>query len=181
MITTINIGKIEKVNQKNILKRLSEINHPIVSRTDFLENVVFENIAANSAIIHARQNVLYPYQPIPSSIRFTITFNSNIVNFNEMLGLTNQNSILDLNKIQNNSIKTIAEQFILRNNLNNLLTIDDLRITNITSSSALIESLNVNYIISLRVMFIPINTIYSYSPEERRTVSFKREPWSSSP
>ncbi|WP_338988669.1 hypothetical protein [Spiroplasma endosymbiont of Seladonia tumulorum] len=165
LITTINIGKIKKVNQKNILKRLSEINHPIVSRTDFLKNIEFENITANSAIIRARQNILYPFNhcySIPSLIRFIINFDSNIVNFNEILGL-------------------ITEQFILKNNLNNLLTINDLRITNITNSSALIESLNVNYIISLRVMFVPLNIIYFYSPEKRRTVSFQREPWSSSP
>ncbi|WP_338990167.1 hypothetical protein [Spiroplasma endosymbiont of Seladonia tumulorum] len=124
LITTINIGKIEKVNQKNILKKLSEINHPILSRKNFLENIDFENITANSAIIHVRQNIL-----IPNSIRFTINFDSNLINFNDLLGITNENGILNFGTIINNSPTTIASEFIQRYELNDLLTVDDLIIT----------------------------------------------------
>ncbi|WP_338991820.1 hypothetical protein [Spiroplasma endosymbiont of Seladonia tumulorum] len=154
IITTINIGKIKKVNKKTILKRLSEINHPIVSRTDFLENVEFENITANSAIIYARQNVLHAEQPIPHSKRFTVNFDSNVVNFNEILGVTNENVILNFGTIINNRPETIVNEFIQRYELENLLTVDDLIITNLTSSSVLIESLNINYLLSINIIFI---------------------------
>ncbi|WP_215826057.1 hypothetical protein [Spiroplasma endosymbiont of 'Nebria riversi'] len=112
-------------------------------------------------------------------LRFNINFNSDIVDFNEILGITNEDAILNLNKIQNNSIEIIARQFILRNNLSNLLTVDDLRITNITDSSALIESLTINFILSIRVTFVPLNCVYSYSQDEGRTVVWNRSGLSS--
>ncbi|WP_375315650.1 hypothetical protein [Spiroplasma endosymbiont of Tipula paludosa] len=152
IITTINIGEIKKVNKNSVIKRLSEINHPILSRQDFLENIELEEITTNSAIVHFRN---WELAPLPRTLTFTINFDSDIVNFNEFLGITNENAILNLNTILNNRLQTIARQFIERNNLEHLLTVDDLIVTNLTSGSALIESSNINYILSINVIFMP--------------------------
>ncbi|WP_346350408.1 hypothetical protein [Spiroplasma endosymbiont of Calodromius spilotus] len=152
IITTINIGEIKKVNKNSVIKRLSEINHPILSRQDFLKNIEFEEITTNSAIVHFRN---WELAPLPRTLTFTINFDSDIVNFNEILGITNENAILNLNTIENNRLQTIARQFIERNNLEHLLTVDDLIVTNLTSGSALIESSNINYILSIDVIFMP--------------------------
>lgn len=63
---------------------------------------------------------------------FTISFNSNIVDFNSILGISNQNAILDLGSIYSNSSNIVAREFIKINNLNYILTVDDLIITNLT-------------------------------------------------
>ncbi|AXF97198.1 hypothetical protein [Spiroplasma phoeniceum] len=74
IITTVNIGQIEINDQEHIIARLREINHPILSRPDFLENMVIENITWTSAIIHARENIQSNKYPIPASISFMINF-----------------------------------------------------------------------------------------------------------
>ncbi|WP_346350339.1 hypothetical protein [Spiroplasma endosymbiont of Calodromius spilotus] len=152
IITTINIGKIKKVNINSVIKRLSEINHPILSRQDFLENIEFEKITTNLAIVHFRN---WEFAPFPRTLTFTINFDSDIVNLNGNLGIINENAILNLNNILNNRPETIARQFIERNDLDHLLTVDDLIVTNITTGSALIESSNINYLLSVNVIFMP--------------------------
>ncbi len=76
IISTVYIGEIQKNNQEQIIQRLREINHPILSRSDFLEHIVFENITWDSVMVHASQNIYadnHAYS-IPSSLNFTINF-----------------------------------------------------------------------------------------------------------
>ncbi|WP_338980417.1 hypothetical protein [Spiroplasma endosymbiont of Lasioglossum malachurum] len=56
-MTTINIGQIEANDKQHIIQRLREINHPILSREDFLENIEFENITNINATVHAGINI----------------------------------------------------------------------------------------------------------------------------
>ncbi|ALA98579.1 hypothetical protein SKUN_001725 (plasmid) [Spiroplasma kunkelii CR2-3x] len=122
LITTINIGEIEINDQEHIIARLREINHPILSRPDFLENMVVENITRTSAIIHARENIQSNEYPIPASINFTINFNlptlSTIIR-NRNLGNNISITIYGLNECEINFGDIIYELRRLNPNLSN--------------------------------------------------------------
>jgi hypothetical protein len=57
-IKIIHTGNIEINNQENIIQTLREINHLILSRPQFLQNIEFENITANYAIVHGNRNII---------------------------------------------------------------------------------------------------------------------------
>jgi len=154
--STINIGKIARVNKRNILKMLSEIKSSFFSRPDFIENFVFDTITTESATGHLRQSIRFGENIndiISETITFTINFDSDIFDLNKRLSITNKNVVLELGKTIGNSPHVIARSFINLNNLEYLLTIDDLIITNITPNSALVTSSIVNYPLSVRVSF----------------------------
>jgi len=113
IITTINIGEIEINNQAHIIQRLREINHPILSREDFLENIEFENITNINAVVHTRTNIIDEDSTrfISKKFKFTINFrtqiqtlSSSIININlgELLDNSPQTIINRLNRLNPN-------------------------------------------------------------------------------
>ncbi|WP_253301524.1 hypothetical protein, partial [Spiroplasma endosymbiont of Phyllotreta cruciferae] len=138
IITTINIGNIEINDKCHIIQKLIEINHPIVSRQDFIENIEFENINQNFALIHLRENIVVGNEInsiIPDSIIFTINFSTNSFTLSSIISNTN------IGNIENNYHYTILQNLqrlnpdIISRNIN-------LEIIETSINSATIRNLN---------------------------------------
>ncbi|ALA98582.1 hypothetical protein SKUN_001730 (plasmid) [Spiroplasma kunkelii CR2-3x] len=161
LITTVNIGEIEINNQERIIARLREINHPILSRPDFLENIVIENITPNSAIIHARINIQANEYSIPSSIRFTLNFTA------QRLTLSTVITNINLGDIYSNIPINIYNELVRLNPQIPTLapSINYLSVTNVTQNSAIIRNIDTQEFV--RVNFNTNN----YSIASRLTVT----------
>ncbi len=138
IITTINIGNIEINDEYHIIQRLIEINHPIVSRQDFIENIEFKNINQNFALIYLREGIRVGEEInsiIPDSIIFTINFTTNSFTLSSIISNTN------LGNIENNYHYTILQN-LQRLNPNIIYQNINLEVIWTSINSAEIRNLN---------------------------------------
>lgn len=144
--TKVNIGEIEVNDITHITQRLREINHQLISREDFLNNIEFDSITTTNAVIHTTIDI--PFVATPDSenaqaipeIKFVITFTAQRLTLSSMLrnadlgelpdnsGITIMNRLWELNPELRRNWRVIIfvdERFIEQNRMN--LRISDIQ------------------------------------------------------